>query len=591
MADIKTESFDGNISVSYDAVIGGNALIRGRARVAHSLKVEGWLDAPNIKGAQLGLFVSEAQLLDAYPTSKPGQWALVLDTDDEQSDGTFPAIIYVADGHGGWDNTHKTSGYIRIEDKIPEAEIEALREVTDSHEQEIGDLRAALCLTQEDVKELVDKTDAHDGEIHALQDADVKTNREIGEIKTSIENAENLIDHVQSEVSSMGERLDTVEGKVGQASTGGVAALPFNSFVSNITLTMQLDEVTDYDRIVYVQPSERQGQMAIPGDYFAAEKGGKYYLLFPGSDKYNLGGKPYPGRLFVYNNCEFWWWYAGKFQRITGDVEEALNTYKSATDSTLNKHWQQILATQDGIKEVEDTMTCLLPIDVMSNRETVLMTASGVAYDTVNGVFSYRPFLDGDSKAHFLMPKTDYVADDNGTPRADRLYLYDNRLWVYIDGKLVSLDVLNTVNTLSAEVNRLRMVLNDTCQIVSFDGFLDEAEGAVNPINGVWFKRSTGEFVINQRPVIGGGTSINESVYNDEDGAPRTDCFFTNDKKMYVYSAGHMVCLNEVANSISKVETRVEVLEKPIVLTQAQYDSLGTVENGKIYYIHGLTSK
>lgn len=74
----KITPIDGDLAVSRNAEIGRDVDIQGKARVAGSLKVEGFLDAPNIKGVVKGLFVTEEELKREYPNPRPGYCAIVL---------------------------------------------------------------------------------------------------------------------------------------------------------------------------------------------------------------------------------------------------------------------------------------------------------------------------------------------------------------------------------------------------------------------------------------------------------------------------------------------------------------------------------
>lgn len=74
----KITPIDGDLAVSRNTEIGRDVDIHGKARVAGSLKVEGFLDAPNIKGAVKGLFATEEELKREYPNPRPGWCAIVL---------------------------------------------------------------------------------------------------------------------------------------------------------------------------------------------------------------------------------------------------------------------------------------------------------------------------------------------------------------------------------------------------------------------------------------------------------------------------------------------------------------------------------
>ena len=93
MSQIKTTEIEGDVAVSRHITTGGNATIQGNTTVKKNLKVEGWLDARNIKGPNKGIFLTVVKLREAYPLPHDGWWALV--------GNTLPASLYIADG-GAW---------------------------------------------------------------------------------------------------------------------------------------------------------------------------------------------------------------------------------------------------------------------------------------------------------------------------------------------------------------------------------------------------------------------------------------------------------------------------------------------------------
>lgn len=96
---IKTTQLDGDVSIGRNVAMGGNATVRGSAKVGHNLTVEGWLEAKNIKGPNKGLFKSETELRETYPVPENGWWALV-ETDSSKS-SEYLGQLYVAVG-GAW---------------------------------------------------------------------------------------------------------------------------------------------------------------------------------------------------------------------------------------------------------------------------------------------------------------------------------------------------------------------------------------------------------------------------------------------------------------------------------------------------------
>lgn len=102
MSSIPTKQIDGDVAVGRNVSAGGNAVVRGCATIGHNLKVEGWLHAPNIKGACKGYFLSLTDLNDAYPAPADGDYAFV-------SESGLPGPIYIAK-NGVWTDSGKTGG-------------------------------------------------------------------------------------------------------------------------------------------------------------------------------------------------------------------------------------------------------------------------------------------------------------------------------------------------------------------------------------------------------------------------------------------------------------------------------------------------
>ena len=93
MSSIKTTQLDGDISVGRNVAIGGKAQVAGSAHIGHNLKVDGWLDAPNIKGANKGVFLTVQALREAYPNPHDGWMAGV--------GASTPFTAYIGNG-GDW---------------------------------------------------------------------------------------------------------------------------------------------------------------------------------------------------------------------------------------------------------------------------------------------------------------------------------------------------------------------------------------------------------------------------------------------------------------------------------------------------------
>ena len=95
MAQVKTTYQEGDLIQGRNITGGGDLKIEGHGHIKKDLRVDGWLDAPNIKGVQKGWFKDEAALKEAYPLPRPGWWAIV---------GKNPGVRYIFED-GEWRNT------------------------------------------------------------------------------------------------------------------------------------------------------------------------------------------------------------------------------------------------------------------------------------------------------------------------------------------------------------------------------------------------------------------------------------------------------------------------------------------------------
>ena len=77
MSAIKTTQIDGDISVGRNVTLGGRVRIAGSVIIGHNLKIDGWLEAPNIIGPLKGIYESEDDLRARYPRPRDGWMAFV----------------------------------------------------------------------------------------------------------------------------------------------------------------------------------------------------------------------------------------------------------------------------------------------------------------------------------------------------------------------------------------------------------------------------------------------------------------------------------------------------------------------------------
>ena len=90
---VKSDDFHGDVNIVRNLDMGGSLDVMGNAVVRHNLKVQGFLDAPNIKDTNKGIF-RNADDLPANPTK--GWFALV----ETSTPGSYSLYIV---GSGGWE--------------------------------------------------------------------------------------------------------------------------------------------------------------------------------------------------------------------------------------------------------------------------------------------------------------------------------------------------------------------------------------------------------------------------------------------------------------------------------------------------------
>lgn len=85
---------EGDHDVEHDQQVGGKQRVIGNATFEHDVSVEGRLIYKNLKGLDCGLFPTEAELKEAYPSPTKGMWGLV---------GTSsPFALYECTQDGTW---------------------------------------------------------------------------------------------------------------------------------------------------------------------------------------------------------------------------------------------------------------------------------------------------------------------------------------------------------------------------------------------------------------------------------------------------------------------------------------------------------
>ncbi|MDY4555447.1 MAG: hypothetical protein SO468_04600 [Prevotella sp.] len=172
MSSIKTTQIDGDVSVGRNVAIGGKADIAGSVSIGHNLKVDGWLEAPNIKGANKGIFLTVQELREAYPVPHDGWMAGV--------GASTPFTAYVGKG-GDWvatggtievtvDMSQYTEGVAQLQEDIDEVagRVQSAETNINSHTQQLTTIGNQLNNVQNTANEAESKAETNENSITAL---------------------------------------------------------------------------------------------------------------------------------------------------------------------------------------------------------------------------------------------------------------------------------------------------------------------------------------------------------------------------------------------------------------------------------------
>lgn len=218
MSQIKTTEIEGDVAIGRHVTAGGNATIQGNTTVKKNLKVEGWLDARNIKGPNKGIFLDVTKLREAYPLPHDGWWALV--------GNTLPAPLYIADG-GAWVATGESAGNPTIDS------------------QQYNDAVAAL---DADLKELAKDVSANAQSIEQIR-------TQINTIGSSVNTLTSDVSGLKNRVSNAETRISTAEGNIqsitnSKGMPNGIAGLDAGGKVPSAQLPGYVDDVVEFNAMV-----------------------------------------------------------------------------------------------------------------------------------------------------------------------------------------------------------------------------------------------------------------------------------------------------------------------------------------------------
>lgn len=161
MSSNPTKQIDGDVAVGRNVSVGGNATVRGSATIGHNLKVEGWLDAKNIKGPNKGLFATPEKLREAYPRPHDG-WIALVGT-------TLPAPVYTGDG-GNWVATGDVGGNPTIDNADYEERLDDTETKLKNLEDNFEKIRPIKVSSEEELDRMLEAGECEAGRIYYTEE-------------------------------------------------------------------------------------------------------------------------------------------------------------------------------------------------------------------------------------------------------------------------------------------------------------------------------------------------------------------------------------------------------------------------------------
>ena len=290
MSSIKTTQIDGDLSVGRNVAVGGRVTVQGSSQFKGSVKIEGWLDAKNIKGANKGIFTSIEKLKAAYPLPHDGWWAIVGQS--------LPGPIYVGDG-GEWVATGEVGGNPTVD--------------SEQYNEAVAELQGDIALMKQDIADIEDKNKAQDTQL-------TSQGNNINAIQTQVNTVQATANEAKTKANSVGSELTAFKNTKGGAD--GIAPLGSDGKVPATFLPGFVDDVIEFAEAPEEYITAQQASVAHKAtDEFCSviyDKYNKVFVLAVGSDVDAI--KTY------YNNwidADFW----GVMESVYGRTPEAGKVY------------------------------------------------------------------------------------------------------------------------------------------------------------------------------------------------------------------------------------------------------------------------
>lgn len=570
MSSIPAKSLDGDISVGRNSNIGGNAVVRGCATIGHNLKVEGWLHAPNIKGACKGYFLSLTDLNDAYPAPADGDYAFV-------SESGLPGPIYIAK-NGVWTDSGKTGGpeldindiddlrkevaeYSGSIDAIDKAQ-ETLRADFDTHVQNASKKIAAVKAT----------ADTAAAEVAIAKEQAAAAVSTANEANTTANEAKNAAQSANDKANAAKSAAETANTTASAAAKSAASAAETAAGAVTAINTLKTENTADHAAIRKEATDALAAHAAANDKAFADEASAR---------------KAVSDALAAHETAD-----AADHAAIRKTLSDSLASAKQEQHNTLGI--SGIVAFDGFVGDVTDDTSTTAPI-VRDPQSKVQQGAATVHFSTADGTFLIKQ--DG---SYYPIWDDDYLWQDrNQVPWSDKAYYNVN------DGKLYKIGSDNQLHEIA--LTKLRDDIGILPCKVRMAAPLQVMEGAPTGKYTIWWSQTSKAFfaAINYDPATSGDNIENLDSYElrhcDEyydycsvtgasggvqTATPRTDRIYRsgNDLWQYDKAAGKMVKLGDVTGkdlAIRNLECDDATLQGDVEVTgYLAVDNGLTVQNG-----------
>ena len=439
---IKNTHIDGDVSYQRNITAGGSLNIQGSARFGHSVIVEGWLEAKNIKGANKGLFGTYDTLFNTYPRPENGWFAGVSATAEEITALGLPSVegqsyfvMYICEADK-WEKEPSGKLYRievdiaqvnELEDNVNQLRInvDACSSATNQNKEQIQSLQTQVTENAKQIesnKQGVEqaKVDAAD----AKQTANT-LEQEVQTLKTRADSHDTSINNVASRAVTNSDMIRNLDTKINEAQTK-IATNQLEISTLNTKVSSKAD-------LSNSEQSISAKKVLVKGGYVIDNGGEEATISYDGGVQ--------DGNSFL----KFTDSQNGGLIKLVFDGTEDTIAMKSQFDNRINTISSRVdIIEQDMDYVNEDVPNLKLRCDNLEEDAKIVLASMGTAVDNEGNdsevAIGYVPSV-GDryydsATGHIKWVKSSTVTEDLGLPSADRIYCngMTKRLYVFKNG-------------------------------------------------------------------------------------------------------------------------------------------------------------